>query len=192
VAVWRWDLQGSAFGEHAANEDPDADAVLVKFNLRFPGQYLDAETGLHYNYFRDYEPGVGRYVESDPIGLDGGSTTYGYANGDPLTFVDPPGLMGYPMRPNVRSPPPAPPNCNADGCLNCETVRAECLKTTPTGARLIGIAVGCITGIGPGKLGTAGAVGGTTLGTADGYLVDLCERAYLGCKKQNQNRCCPE
>jgi RHS repeat-associated protein len=90
--VWRWDLQVSAFGEHAANEDPDADGSVVKFNLRFPGQYLDAETGLHYNYFRDYEAATGRYVESDPIGLRGEISTYGYALASPFGFADELGL----------------------------------------------------------------------------------------------------
>ena len=66
---------------------------MFSFNLRFPGQYYDAETGLHYNYFRDYDPSVGRYVESDPIGLRGGLNTYAYVN-DPLTQLDPLGLMG--------------------------------------------------------------------------------------------------
>jgi RHS repeat-associated protein len=93
LPVWRWDLQVSAFGEHAANEDPDGDATLVKFNLRFPGQYLDAETGLHYNYFRDYEPGNGRYVQSDPIGLDGGVSTYAYGLSNPIRYSDPAGLV---------------------------------------------------------------------------------------------------
>jgi RHS repeat-associated protein len=58
------------------------------FPLRFAGQYDDPETGLFYNYFRDYDPIVGRYVESDPIGLIGGLNTYLYVHGSPLRHVD--------------------------------------------------------------------------------------------------------
>jgi RHS repeat-associated protein len=57
-------------------------------NLRLPGQYADMESGFNYNYFRDYVPGLGRYLESDPIGLSGGLNTYNYVNGNPLTNVD--------------------------------------------------------------------------------------------------------
>jgi RHS repeat-associated protein len=85
--MWKWDYfaSNSAFGENT----PSVQAIT--FNLRFPGQYFDAETGLNYNYFRDYEPGTGRYVESDPIGINGGIDTYLYADANPLVTVDPNG-----------------------------------------------------------------------------------------------------
>jgi RHS repeat-associated protein len=62
----------------------------------FPGQYYDQETGLHYNYFRYYDPSTGRYITSDPIGLDGGLNTYLYANANPTNGVDPNGLRFSP------------------------------------------------------------------------------------------------
>jgi len=80
-----------AFGENLAEEDPDSNLISYSFPLRFPGQYRDSESGLHYNYFRDYEAGTGRYVESDPIGLEGGLATYEYAISNPLTLTDPEG-----------------------------------------------------------------------------------------------------
>lgn len=89
AVVWRWD--SDPFGTSAANEDPDGDTQLFVYNLRFPGQYYDAETGLHYNYRRDYDPSTGRYVQSDPIGLDGGLNTYLYAEANPLSNIDPTG-----------------------------------------------------------------------------------------------------
>src|SRR5271169_3990989 len=65
----------------------------ITSNLRFPGQYYDAETGLNYNYYRDYNPVIGRYEEADPIGiLKGENHLYAYAGNDPVQYVDPLGL----------------------------------------------------------------------------------------------------
>jgi RHS repeat-associated protein len=64
----------------------------VKNNLRFPGQYFDQETGLHYNWHRFYDPETGRYVSADPIGLEGGINLYAYVANDPVNWVDPWGL----------------------------------------------------------------------------------------------------
>jgi RHS repeat-associated protein len=64
-----------------------------------PGQYLDEETGLHYNYFRDYDPVVGRYTQSDPLGLLGGLNTYSYALNNPIGLYDPYGLWVPPSLP---------------------------------------------------------------------------------------------
>ncbi len=92
TAVWTWDLAGEAFGTTAPNQNPDGDANQFVFNMRFPGQRYDSVSGMNYNYFRDYEAGIGRYVESDPIGLDGGDNTYTYVEQAPLISIDPAGL----------------------------------------------------------------------------------------------------
>ena len=88
--LWSW--ESKPFGETTPNEDPDQDGVALRYNQRFPGQIYDAETGLHYNFYRDYNPQTGRYVQSDPIGLEGGMNSFGYVNGKPLSLIDINGL----------------------------------------------------------------------------------------------------
>lgn len=82
-----WSAIYTAFGE------ADVQVETVTNNLRFPGQFYDNETGLHYNYFRYYDPRIGRYVSADPIGLDSGDVNlYGYVRNNPLNQSDPSGM----------------------------------------------------------------------------------------------------
>lgn len=90
-AQWIWE-NVEPFGDNAPVK---VNAGFIDFNLRFPGQYYDGESGLNYNYHRDYNSSVGRYVQSDPIGLNGGINTYGYVRSNTLGFIDPEGLLSY-------------------------------------------------------------------------------------------------
>jgi RHS repeat-associated protein len=111
--VWRWDQQ-EPFGINVPDENPLGLGVF-DFPMRLPGQYADKETSLYYNYFRDYDPHLGAYKQSDPIGLRGGVNTYAYVEGGPLHRVDPLGLcdpddlicqaaVGQTQIPAARSP----------------------------------------------------------------------------------------
>lgn len=80
-----WEADYSPFGEASVESG-------IVNNLRFSGQYFDQETGLHYNYNRYYDPLLGRYLSSDPIGLEGGINTYTYTSNNPINFIDPYGL----------------------------------------------------------------------------------------------------
>ncbi len=107
--VWRWD-NAEAFGATPATVDPSGVGVFA-YNPRFPGQIYDAETGNYYNWHRDLKPSLGRYAQSDPIGLAGGVNTFAYVGGSPLMFSDPMGLQVLPF-----PPPPIPgvPNPSLD------------------------------------------------------------------------------
>jgi len=83
AVVWR--AQNFAFTQNVIVSN-------VTLNLGFPGQYYDAETAAWNNGNRDYKSGLGRYLESDPIGLTGGPSTYAYVGNDPLSGIDPLGL----------------------------------------------------------------------------------------------------
>jgi RHS repeat-associated protein len=94
VSLWKWD--SLPFGETLPNANPTNLGVMT-FNHRFPGQYRDKETGLYQNWNRDYEPKLGRYVESDPKGQDGGINLYLYSMNRPIDLQDRFGLDPYPQ-----------------------------------------------------------------------------------------------
>lgn len=86
--LWSWAFKSNPFGEVS----PTSSNGYV-LNLRFPGQYADAESGLIYNLHRYYDPATGRYLQSDPTGLNGGSSTYAYVSSGPLGAFDSQGLQ---------------------------------------------------------------------------------------------------
>ena len=125
----RWTWESDPFGTATPNENPQA-LGTVKYNLRFPGQIFDSHAGLNYNYFRDYDAVTGRYIQSDPIGLNGGPNTYGYAGGNAVSNHDPLGLECisagrvmrciYPGGPDFRvpAPPGQPPFMGPNNFVN--------------------------------------------------------------------------
>ncbi|HAL21981.1 MAG TPA: RHS repeat protein [Stenotrophomonas sp.] len=94
VAIWEWSNKSEVFGNQIPNADPDGDGVAYELALRFPGQQATDASGMFYNYQREYDPAVGRYSQSDPIGLRGGYSLYSYVEGDPLSNEDSMGLKG--------------------------------------------------------------------------------------------------
>jgi RHS repeat-associated protein len=122
-SIWNDGLTGAG---GSANSVPNKNPQLVtgtavqiaaatfEQNLRMPGQFEDQETKKFYNYFRDYDSSIGRYSISDPIGLRGGSDTYGYVRGNPVLRRDAKGLSPEEL------PPPHDDYCtglNQIGCL---------------------------------------------------------------------------
>ncbi|MCO7461658.1 DUF6531 domain-containing protein [Stenotrophomonas maltophilia] len=94
VAIWEWSNKSEVFGNQIPSADPDGDGVAFELALRFPGQQATGASGLFYNYQREYNPVVGRYSQSDPIGFRGGYSLYSYVDGDPLSNEDSMGLKG--------------------------------------------------------------------------------------------------
>ena len=81
-----WKAEHEPYGKTTINTE------TIKNNVRFPGQLYDSETGYFQNWNRDYDPTLGRYLQSDPIGLNGGINTYVYVSGNPVRYIDPQGL----------------------------------------------------------------------------------------------------
>jgi len=133
TTVWRWD-QAEPFADSPADENPSG---LGTFNLplRLPGQYYDNDTNTAYNYFRIYDPGIGRYVRSDPIGIAGGRNLFAYVGSTPLGSFDFLGLLTTVYRGpgNYFSDiPPTGPGCTKAVWLGDLIQWVPCTGTTVT------------------------------------------------------------
>jgi RHS repeat-associated protein len=138
-----WQATRSPFGETSL------DVSDVEQNLRFPGQYFDQETGLNQNWWRDHDPGIGRYIQADPLGVrigpDGGidePSLYAYVANNPLIYVDPKGLLRYVSSPGGRTDPLAGDalaiaTCT-ENCLGRELLISGGSECTPDGRHIPG------------------------------------------------------
>ena len=204
LKVWEWEF--TPFGETLTNENPQnlTGAAFTtgqfRYNLRFPGQVFDAESGKHYNYFRDYDPGIGRYTESDPIGLRGGTNTFGYVLQAPTKFVDKRGLLAIsPIDPGGPGWPSFPGYENPNsGCGFFSKGRGKCLAM----CMLENAGVCMALGIGTGTITAAiyaGAIGcfAPPLALPTFILVEagVSLSASMACSKILRERCfkqCPD
>ncbi len=88
-----WKAQSEAFGAAGVLQAQST----IEMNLRFPGQYFDEETGAHYNFFRNYISIVGRYLENDPVRLNGGVNLFEYGASNAIRYIDSHGRIAIPL-----------------------------------------------------------------------------------------------
>ncbi len=129
-----WEIQNNGF-----TRDVIGNPTVIN-NLRFPGQYFDEETNTYYNYHRNYNPNTGRYIQSDPIGLAGGSNTYAYVYSSPGNYVDPYGEFALPAAGCVLGMAIGAAARGMDGC----DIRVEDLLTGCVAGALLGAGVGSL------------------------------------------------
>ena len=165
--VWSWG-SNEPFGQSQANSNPNSLGNFT-YNPRFPGQVSDVESGWFYNWNRDYNPALGRYVQSDPVGLAGRSTsTYSYVTASPLMLIDPDGLMGQGTGRGTRVP----------GTTNIVRIEAGHVKGQPEHAHIYDKKGNLITAISKDGSGSHGMCPGDL--PKNKYLLKyLLERGFL-------------
>jgi RHS repeat-associated protein len=128
VSLWKWD--SLPFGESTTNTNPSGLGVMA-FRHRFPGQYRDPETGLHQNWNREYDAVIGRYVTSDPEGLQAGANTFLYSSATPIMNSDPLGLDDSQDAVDVCGNPTKPPkNPKRTQCYKrSQDLFSSCIKS---------------------------------------------------------------
>jgi RHS repeat-associated protein len=190
-----WSADYKPFGEVTVT------VSTITNNLRFPGQYYDAETGLNYNYYRDYNPAIGRYIESDPIGLSGGMNLYVYAENQPINAVDPEGLQVAIDPSTGRRLPPPPPSPTrppgytppfgdpvpGDKCLKCDVGAVlSCIWTRPATPSNAFACAKCIFTFNP-YTGTYDQTACTQCGAAVGMIITDC--INKNCREGKRDKC---
>ena len=151
----------------------------IENNFRLPGQYYDAETGLHYNMFRYYDPDTGRYITADPVGLNGGLNLFAYAGGDPVNAIDldgknPIAILGvaaYFLLSNsdeANAPGVGDPTYSSNGAAGMATDAALGIATIGIGGKVASMLSKCPKGI-----------KGTQKGLRDPKLVDKIKKDML-------------
>ncbi|HDI3273404.1 TPA: RHS repeat protein [Vibrio cholerae] len=161
-----WKASYSPFGKATVTTEQ------IKFNLRFPGQYYDAETGLHYNWHRYYDPNTGIYITSDPIGLAGGINTYAYALNNPAIYTDPTGLW-------------VPQIIGAMVNIGFEGYRQYQTGSFDAGRLLVAGATGAIGGFGSSPL--RAILFGATAGATQNTYNQIIDRSEMSCNDSEIN-----
>ncbi|MEE8056325.1 MAG: RHS repeat-associated core domain-containing protein [Pseudomonadales bacterium] len=138
-----WSQSQKAFGEMVVDDDPDGDGSAIKFDARFPGQWADSdsESGLYYNYFRDYDASTGRYIESDPFEFIDSKNLYIYVTSNPVNRFDFLGLYGEEFcEDTCDGNEPCSKACQkgVDWFCSCSGAKGFCCSSDQTKCKIIG------------------------------------------------------